>query len=119
MKIPTDVQETFDRMTTAVREFEAPEFKLPEFKLPEFEAPEFKLPEFDMPEFKLPEFDLPKFDMPRFDMPSTERMVDVARDAAYVGVGVAVVTAQKADERRREMTDAVADGVRRVVDAVA
>lgn len=72
----------------------------------------------DLPKFEMPRIDMPKFDMP--DLPvDTDRMIGFARDAAYAGVGVAVVTVQKLDAQRRDLTDQVAAQVRKVVDSVA
>lgn len=118
-EVPDDVQEAVDRLTAAIRNIEVPDVKLPTIEWSSFDMPKIDMPKVDMPDFKLPEFDMPKIDIPDVELPSTDQMVDFARDAAYVGVGVAVVTAQKADERLREMSDAVTDGMRRVVDAVA
>mgnify|MGYP001811666812 FL=1 len=88
-------------------------FDLRNIELPKLpEMPDFELPE--MPE--LPDFELPK--LPEIDVP-VDRMAGFARDAAYVGVGAVVVGAQKADERRREITDQVTSQVRRLVDSVA
>jgi hypothetical protein len=81
------------------------------------------LSRFDLRKLDLPKFDLPKFDLPKFETPElpvdAERVVGIARDAAYAGVGVAVVTVQKLDAQRRELTDQISAQVRKVVDAVA
>ena len=77
----------------------------------------FEMPKFDMPKFDMPELDLPA--VPQMEIPAElERVADLARDAAYAGVGAVVITVQKADERRREMTGQVTTRVRRLVDAV-
>ena len=55
---------------------------------------------------------------PEIDVP-VDRVAGLARDAAYAGVGAVVITAQKATERRRELTDQVTSQVRRLVDSVA
>ena len=47
------------------------------------------------PTFELPKFDLPKIDLPEVDLPSAEQIAGFARDAAYVGVGLAVMTAER------------------------
>jgi hypothetical protein len=83
----------------------------------------FDLRKLELPEFELPKFDLPKFELPKFATPElpvdADRVVGIARDAAYAGVGVAVVTVQKLDAQRRELTDQISAQVRKVVDAVA
>lgn len=64
----------------------------------------------------LPTFELPRFDMPKFDMPALpidgQRVAELARDAAYVGVGAAVVVAKEIDERVRTTVRTVADALR-------
>jgi hypothetical protein len=72
----------------------------------------------DVRNIDLPRFDLPK--MPEIDLPvDVKRVADLARDAAYAGVGAVVISAQKVEERRREMADQVSAQVRKLVDAVA
>ena len=46
--------------------------------------------------FELPKFDLPKVDLPSVDVRSHRRL---ARDAAYVGVGLVVMTVERVAER--------------------
>ena len=41
---------------------------------------------------------MPKFDLADVDLPSAEQVVGFARDAAYVGVGLAVMTAERLQE---------------------
>jgi hypothetical protein len=77
------------------------------------------LPKFEMPNIDLPKFELPKFELPDAGLPELDRVAGLARDAAYAGVGAAVVTVQKLDEQRRELTDQVTARVRKLVDAVA
>lgn len=83
----------------------------------------FDVRNIDLPKIDFPNVDLPKFEFPKFDeieLPvDVDRVVGLARDTAYAGIGVAVVTAQKVDERRRELTDQVTTQVRKLVDAVA
>ncbi|MFP5487240.1 MAG: hypothetical protein ACLGHQ_02890 [Acidimicrobiia bacterium] len=86
----------------------------------QIELPKFELPKFDLPKFPKVEvpFELPKMERPKVDLP-VDRIAGFARDAAYVGVGAAVVAAKAASERRRAITDQVNQQVRRLVDAVA
>lgn len=83
----------------------------------------FDVRNMDLPTFEMPTFEMPNIEMPTFEMPEIpadfDRIVDFARDAAYAGVGAAVVTAQKLDEQRREMADQVTTQVRKLVDSVA
>ncbi len=74
----------------------------------------------DLPKFEMPNVDLPKLEMPNVELPADmERVAGFARDAAYAGVGVAVVTMQKLDEQRRELTGQVTAQVRKLVGTVA
>ena len=81
------------------------------------------LTRFDVRKFDMPKFDMPQVDMPKFELPElpvdADRVIGFARDAAYAGVGVAVLTVQKLDAQRRELTDQVTTQVRKVVDSVA
>ena len=101
-------------------------FDLRNIDVPNFDLPDLELPKFDtdkLPSFELPKFDteqLPSFDFPKFEMPAkATRMAEFARDTAYAGVGAVVITVQKADEQRRELTDQVTTQVRKLVDAVS
>ncbi len=69
----------------------------------------------------LPTFDLPTFDLPTFETPDvdTDRVFGFARDTAYAGVGVAVITAQKLDAQRRDVTERITAQVRKIVGATA
>jgi hypothetical protein len=86
------------------------------------------LTRFDVRNVEMPKFEMPKFDMPKFDMPAAElpelpvdfgRVADFARDAAYAGLGVAVVAAHKLDEQRRQLSDQVNTQVRKFVATAA
>lgn len=72
--------------------------------LPTF--PSFDLSSFDLSKINLPKINLPKIDTPDID---TEAVANIARDAAYVVVGIAVVALQRVQVRRRELTKTVAD----------
>jgi hypothetical protein len=71
----------------------------------------FEMPKFELPKFELPRFQLPDVELPKVELPDADRVVALVRDAAYVGVGAAVVGAQEVDDRVRAT-------VRRVVAAV-
>lgn len=98
-----------------IKNLDVKDFDLTKIDLGRFDVRNFDLPKFDLPKFDLPEFDLPEIDLPV----DVDRVAGLARDAAYAGVGVAVITAQKVDDRRRELTDQVTTQVRKLVDAVA
>ena len=73
----------------------------------------------DLTKFDVRNLDMPKFDMPAIDKADLDKIADFARDAAYVGIGAAVVAVKKADEQRRELAEQVSARVRKLVDAVA
>ncbi len=106
-----------------LKNLDVKDIDLTKIDLTRFDIRKFDLPKFDMPKMDLPKVDLPKVDVPRFEMPElpveADRVIGLARDAAYAGVGVAVVTVQKLDAQRRELTDQVTAQVRKVVDSVA
>jgi hypothetical protein len=93
---------------------------LTKLDLTKFEMPKFEMPKFEMPKFPKVDvpFELPKMELPKVDLPF-ERLVGIARDAAYVGVGAAVVAVRATDQRRRAVTEEVTVRVRKLVDAVA
>jgi hypothetical protein len=110
-----------------------PSVDLSKFELPKLDLS--KMPKFELPKFELPTFELPRFEMPRFEMPDVEipeipevdvdRIAGLARDAAYVGIGLAVLSVQQAQVRRREAQasfdkaqQVVGERVRALVDAV-
>jgi len=105
---------------TALKNFELEQLDPTKLDLTRFDLPSFDLPSFDLPSFDLPSFDLPSFDLPKFDL-ATEatRIVELAGDAAYAGIGAAVATLQMADERRQELTDQVTVQVRKLIDALS
>lgn len=78
----------------------------------------FDLRNIEMPRLEMPNVEMPDVEMPEIDV-SVDRVAGFARDAAYAGVGAVVITAQKATERRRELTDQVTTQVRKLVDSAA
>lgn len=69
-----------------------------------------------MPTFPALDFtrlDISKIRLPKVDLPTgdAERVVGFARDAAYVGIGLAVLGFQQAQVRRRHLIDVVKDRV--------
>ncbi|MEO8363822.1 MAG: hypothetical protein ABI570_05510, partial [Ilumatobacteraceae bacterium] len=73
-----------------------------------------------LPNLSLPSMDLTKVDLSKvankFHLPefNTEPVVQFAKDAAYVTIGVGVLTFQKAQVRRREITTAVKDALPKI-----
>jgi hypothetical protein len=85
-----------------------------------------------MPDVKFPElaFELPDLDLPGVDLPSSEQVAAFTRDAAFVGVGLAVMTAERVRDvqqqalatltaRFDETRDQVRAGVETIVGRVA
>ena len=105
----------FDPTKIDLTRFDVRKLDVSKFELPKFELPKFELPAF--PKVEVP-FELPKMERPSVDLP-LDRLVGLARDAAYVGVGAAVVAAKTADGRRRSVTEQVTSRVRKLVDTVA
>jgi hypothetical protein len=95
-----------------------PNFDLPKFDLPKFDLPKFDLPKLDLSKFDVTKLDLPKFDLPTFDVPEidVDRVAGVVRDAAYVGIGLAVLAVQRVQTARRDATASVERQARRVRD---
>ena len=81
----------------------APVPTIPTFEMPKFELPKFELPTFEMPKFELPKFEMPKFEVP--DLPSAEQITSFARDAAYVGVGLAAMTVERLQALQQQLVE--------------
>ena len=79
------------------------------------------------PSSSCPKFELPKFDLPKFDVPSSRtstcpppsRSTGCARDAAYVGVGLAVMTVERVQELQQQLVEPVKEPVASEVRAAA
>lgn len=106
-----------------LKNFDVNDIDLTKLDLTRFDVRNIDLPKFDLPKVNMPRIDFPKMELPKFEIPElpadADRVVGLARDAAYAGVGVAVVTVQKLDAQRRELTDQLTAQVRKVVDSVA
>jgi hypothetical protein len=103
-----------------VKDIDLTKIDLGRLDIRKVDIPTFELPTIDLPKVDLPTFELPKFGLPTVELPvDVDRVTGFARDAAYAGVGVAVVAVQKLDEQRRDMTDQVTIQVRKLVDALA
>jgi hypothetical protein len=67
-------------------------------------------PKIELPKFEAPTFDaLPKIELP--ELPSVEDVAGCARNAVYVGVGLAVTTVERLQELSTQLVDTVRDGV--------
>ena len=76
---------------------------LSKVQLPKFDVPKFDVPKINWPKIDLRKIDLSKVDVPKVDLPGVDvdRLGDLARDAAYAGVGLVVLTVEKIAERGR------------------
>ena len=84
----------------------------PSIELPKFELPKFELPDFELPRFELPNFELPKVELPELpDLPSVDQVLGVARDAVYVGIGLAVMTVERVQEWSKQAVEAITEQV--------
>lgn len=93
-----------------------PRFDLADFDLSKVEWPKFELPE--LPKFDLPKFDLPKVDLPDVDLPTVEQIAGFARDAAYVGIGLAVMTAERLQALQEQLVELLTTQLAKVREAV-
>lgn len=69
------------------------------------------LPTINFPKFELPKFELPKLDLPDVDLPGPEQVLGAVRDAAYAGVGLVALTAERVGELQAAFRSAVTDAV--------
>ena len=76
--------------------------------------PTFEMPKFEMPKFEMPTFEMPKMDLPEVDLPSAEQITGFARDAAYVSVGLAVMTAERLQALQQQLVELLKDQLARV-----
>ena len=91
-------------------------FDLRNIEWPKFELPKFELPDFELPKFELPKFDLPKLDLDDVELPTIEQVTAFARDAAYVGIGLAAMTVERVQALQDQVVEFVKDQVERVRD---
>ena len=98
-----------------------PSFDLSNFDLSRIDISKVDLPTIDFSSIELPNIDLPNIDLRGIDLPQvdTERVVGLARDAAYVGIGLGVLAVQQAQVRRREVRATVERQIRQLVDAAS
>ena len=117
---------------TTMPTFTMPNFTVPNLTMPNFTMPtgldfskldlsKLQLPKFDMRKFDMPTIDWPKADLPKVDLPGVdvERLGDLARDAAYAGVGLVVLTVEKIAERGRQLQAEFTARTRQLADAIA
>jgi hypothetical protein len=101
-----------------------PTFTTPTFTMPAFTRPTFTMPAapgIDLTAFDLSKLTLPSFDVRKGDLSGVDvaRFGDVARDAAYAGVGLVALTLEKVAERRRVIQTEISTRARRLADAIA
>lgn len=98
-----------------------PSFDLSNFDLANLDLPNFDLSRIDISKVDLPTIDFSGIDLPSIDLPQvdTDRVVGLARDAAYVGIGLGVLAVQQAQVRRREIRATVERQIRQLVDAAS
>ena len=70
--------------------------KLPTF--PAVDLSSFDLSKINVPKIKMPKINMPKVDVAKVD---TDAVANVAKDAAYMTIGLVVLAMQKAQTRRR------------------
>ncbi|MCX6519205.1 MAG: hypothetical protein NTZ21_00920 [Actinobacteria bacterium] len=73
--------------------------------------PSIDLSKFDLSKLDLSKLDLSKLDLSKFEIAGvdTDKVLGVLRDAAYVVIGLGVLTVQQAQVRRRELVNNVSD----------
>ena len=87
---------------------------LPKVDLPTIDVD--RLTSFDLTKVDLSKVDLSKVDLPKVDLPEidTDRLFGLARDAAYISIGLGVLTVQQTQVRRRELQRTLGAQVRQV-----
>ena len=95
--------------TVSLPRFDLTSLELPTFDLSKLDLSKVALPKVDLPTFDLPKVELPKIDLSKVELPDVDvdRVLAVARDAAYAGIGLAVLGAQRAQEAARELGEVV------------
>ncbi|HEX6659316.1 MAG TPA: hypothetical protein VF065_14605, partial [Ilumatobacter sp.] len=88
--------------------------------LSKLQLPKIDVSKFDPRKIDLPRFDVRKVDLPKIDVPGVDvdRLGDLARDAAYAGVGLVALTAEKVAERGRVIQAEITARTRQLADAV-
>jgi hypothetical protein len=94
---------------------------LSKLQLPKIDLSKIDLSKIDVSKFDPRKIDLSKVDVPRIDLPGVDvdRLGELARDAAYVGIGLVALTAEKVAERGRVIQAEITARGRRLLDAVA
>jgi hypothetical protein len=101
--------------------WQLPKLDLTKFDVSKLDPRKIDLSKFDPRKIDLAKFDVAKIDVPTVDLPGVDvdRLGDLARDAAYAGIGLIAVTAEKVAERRREIQTEMTARARQLADAVA
>ena len=92
---------------------------LSNFDLSNIEMPKFEMPKFNVPKVAMPKVAMPKVAMPKVNVPTIDggAVTSVAKDAAYIAIGLAVLTIQKVQVQRRELTKSIRAQARRTTTA--
>ena len=87
--------------------------------LSNFDLSNIEMPKFEMPKFNVPKVAMPKVAMPKVNVPTIDggAVTSVAKDAAYIAIGLAVLTIQKVQVQRRELTKSIRAQARRTTTA--
>ena len=85
---------------------------------PRIDLSNFDPSKIELPKFDLPKFELPNVDLPEVDLPSREQIANFARDAVYVGVGLAVVTAERLQALQEQLSEALKAQIAKIRAAV-
>ena len=95
--------------------------QLPKFDLVQVRPRNIDLSKLDLRQDRPAEVDATKVDVPKIDLPGVDvdRLGELARDAAYAGVGLFALTAEKIAERGRVIQAEITARTRQLADAVA
>lgn len=79
--------------------------------LPSFDLRSLDLSKLDLSKLDFTKLDVSKLQLPTIDLPGidAERVRTLVRDAAYVAIGLGVLTVQQANLRRRELVARLSD----------
>jgi hypothetical protein len=91
---------------------------LPSIDLTKFEFPKIDFSKVELPTIDFSKVELPAIDVPKVDLPDLDRVLAVARDAAYIGIGMTVLGVNEAQVRRRAAQARLAEAQHRIVDTV-
>ena len=83
-------------------------FDLSRLDLTRLDLGAIEFPKVEFPKVEFPKVEFPKVEFPKVDLPDLEgldeKVTAVAKDAAYITIGLAVLALQSSQVRRRELT---------------